>query len=74
MDPQRTAVAGPMASFNEKTSKKSFAVTNTLINKESILNKDITTVHSSSPHVEKRSYHVEQNQIYQGEINVLSIM
>lgn len=73
MDPQRKTVAGPMAPTSVKTARKSFAVTNTYI-KNVNPQKQIITVHTSTPNVEHRSFHSEQNQIYQGEVNVLSIM
>lgn len=73
MDPQRKAVAGPMAQNSIKTARKSFAVTNTYF-KAVTPQKEIITVHTSTPHVEHRSFPSEQNQIYQGDVNVLSIM
>lgn len=73
MEPQRKTIAGPMAPSSMKSARKSFAVTNTLIKNESP-DKEIVTVHTSTPHIERRSYHHEQRQVYQGDINILSIM
>lgn len=73
MDPQRKARAGPMALSSIKTARKSFAVSNTYV-KNLNSPKEIVTVHTSTPHIEHRPFHSEQNQIYQGEVNVLSIM
>lgn len=73
MDPQRKARAGPMALSSIKTARKSFAVCNTYV-KNLNSPKEIVTVHTSTPHIEHRPFHSEQNQIYQGEVNVLSIM
>lgn len=73
MDPQRKTGAGPMAPSSMKTARKSFAVTNTFV-KNNAPEKEIVTVHTSTPHVERRSSHVEQSQVYQGEVNILSIV
>ncbi|KAG6458809.1 hypothetical protein O3G_MSEX011054 [Manduca sexta] len=73
MEPRRKSVAGPMAPSSMKTARKSFAVINTFI-KNAAPDKQIITVHTSTPLVERRSFHVEQNQINQGEVNVLSII
>lgn len=71
MDPQRKTVAGPMAPTSMKTARKSFAITNTYIRSNK---KEIVSVHTSTPAVESRAFHLEQNQIYQGDVNILSIM
>ncbi|OWR41292.1 hypothetical protein KGM_206112 [Danaus plexippus plexippus] len=73
MDPQRKVTAGPMAPSSLKTARKSFAVTKTYV-KDMSPQKEIITVHTSTPNIEHRSFHSEQNQIYQGEVNVLSII
>ncbi|XP_023947804.1 uncharacterized WD repeat-containing protein alr3466 [Bicyclus anynana] len=73
MDPQRKTVPGPMAPSSVRTARKSFAITNAFI-KNVNPQKEIVTVHTSTPHVEHRSFHSEQNQVYQGEVNVLSII
>ncbi|XP_045491170.1 uncharacterized WD repeat-containing protein alr3466-like [Colias croceus] len=73
MDPQRKQEAGPIAPSSVKAARKSFAVTNTYVKNVSP-QKEIVTVHTSSPNIEHRSFHTEQNQIYQGEVNVLSII
>lgn len=73
MDPQRKSVAGPMALSSVKAARKSFAVANTKV-KDNKMQKEIITVHSSTPSVEHRLLHSEQSQIYQGDVNVLSIM
>lgn len=73
MEPQRKKEAGPVAPSSVKSARKSFAVTNTYV-KNVTPQKEIITVHTSSPHIEHRSFHSELNQIYHGEVNVLSIM
>ncbi|CAK1552018.1 unnamed protein product [Leptosia nina] len=73
MDPQRRKEAGPVAPSSVKSARKSFAVTNTYV-KNVTPQKEIVTVHTSAPNIEHRSFHSEQNQIYQGEVNVLSII
>lgn len=62
-----------MAPSSMKTARKSFAITNTFV-KSNAPEKEIVTVHTSTPHVERRSFHVAQNQVYQGEVNILSIV
>ncbi|XP_026745654.1 transcription initiation factor TFIID subunit 5-like isoform X2 [Trichoplusia ni] len=73
MDPQRHVVAGPMAPTSMKTARKSFAITNTYVRSHPA-NKEIVSVHTSTPAVEKRTFNLEQNQVYQGTVNVLSII
>ncbi|XP_075970089.1 uncharacterized protein LOC142972684 [Anticarsia gemmatalis] len=72
MDPQRKTAAGPMAPTSIKTARKSFAVTNTYVRPH--VEKEIITVHTSTPQTEKRSHTAQQNQVYQGDVNVLSII
>lgn len=74
MEPRRKTPAGPMAPSSMKSARKSFAVTNTYISKTNVPQKEIITVHTSTPHVERKSFHAEQSQVYQGDVNVLSIM
>ncbi|KOB65856.1 Ribosome biogenesis protein YTM1 [Operophtera brumata] len=64
MVPQRKTAAGPMAPSSMKASKKSIAVSST---KSNVPEKEVITVHTSTPSVEKRSARAEQSQIYQGE-------
>lgn len=73
MDPQRKVMAGPVAPTSVGTVRKSFAVTNTYVKKHEP-EKEIITAHTSTPHVEKKSFHSQQSQIFQGEVNLLSIM
>lgn len=73
MDPQRKIAAGPMATSSIRAARKSFAVTKTFI-KNVTPQKEIVTVQTSTPNVEHRSFHSEQNQVYYGDVNVLSIM
>lgn len=73
MEPRRQIPAGPMAPSSMKAARKSFAVTSTYV-KSNAPQKEIITVHTSTPHVEKKSFHAEQNQVYHGDVNVLSIM
>ncbi|XP_028042374.1 transcription initiation factor TFIID subunit 5-like [Bombyx mandarina] len=73
MEPKRTALAGPMAPTSIKTARKSFAVTNTYI-RNAPPTKEIVSVHTSMPQVEHRSFPLEQNQVYQGQVNVLSVI
>ena len=71
MDPQRKTVAGPMAPSSKKIALKSIAVVN---NYNKTQKKEIISVHTSTPAIETRTVDLEQNQIYQGEVNILSIM
>lgn len=73
MEPRRKIPAGPMAPSSVKAARKSFAVTHTYV-KSSAPQKEIITVHTGTPHIETKSAHAEQNQVYQGDVNVLSIM
>lgn len=74
MEPQRKVTPGPTAPSNRKTQRKSFAITSTFLRAAQDPGKEVITVHASTPNVEKRSFHVEQSQVYNGDVNVLSIM
>lgn len=71
MDPQRKTEAGPMAPSSKKQATKSFAILNPYSKAQK---KEIISVHTSTPALETRTIDLEQNQIYQGEVNILSIM
>ncbi|KAJ8722695.1 hypothetical protein PYW07_003875 [Mythimna separata] len=71
MDPQRKTVAGPMTSSSLRKALKSGAIINNSIKSNK---KETISVHTSIPAVETRTYDVEQDQIYQGEVNILSII
>ncbi|XP_060800483.1 uncharacterized protein LOC106139046 [Amyelois transitella] len=73
MDPQRKTMPGPMAQSSVKSARKSFAVTNAYV-KSNAVQKEIISVHTSTPQVEQKSFKSEKSQIYQGEVNVLSII
>lgn len=73
MEPQRKAAAGPMASSSMRTSRKSFAITHSYIRPENP-HKETVTVNTSVPNIERRTNRNDQNQIYQGEVNLNSIM
>ncbi|XP_063359507.1 uncharacterized protein LOC134648857 [Cydia amplana] len=74
MDPQRKAVPGPMAKTSLKLSRKNNSVPNTYL-KPVVPHKEIVkTAHTSTPTVEHRSFPSEENQIYSGQVNVLSII
>ncbi|KAF9418457.1 hypothetical protein HW555_004745 [Spodoptera exigua] len=71
MDPQRTTLPGPLPASSKQAARKCFAITNTYIKSTK---KEIVSVHTSTPTVENLSFQIEQNQIYQGDVNVLSII
>ncbi|XP_049867673.1 uncharacterized protein LOC126367914 [Pectinophora gossypiella] len=73
MEHQRRISAGPMAQSSMHTARKSFAITHTVVNKPH-LEKEIVSVHTSTPLLEQRIRHEDANQTYQGEINLLSIV
>ncbi|KPJ06103.1 WD repeat-containing protein tag-125 [Papilio machaon] len=73
MDPQRKVAAGPVAPSSLKSARKSFAVTNAFVRREDKKG-EILTVHTSTPNVEHRSFHADQCQLYQGDVNLLSII
>ncbi|CAG9783767.1 unnamed protein product [Diatraea saccharalis] len=74
MEPKRKLPAGPMALSSMKAAKKTLGVYNAPVNKSNAPTKELITVHTATPHLEHKSYNAEQNQIYQGEVNVLSVM
>lgn len=81
IEPQRLTPAGPMAATSQRTARKSFAITGTLITKQSEhvqsrqQQRENTTVHTNTPALETRSQRSEhQGPIYTGDVNLMSIM
>lgn len=72
MDVQRKSFAGPTATSLLVQSRKT-AVTPYHIY-ETMPQKEVITVHTGTPKLEAKSFPSEQNQVYQGEINLLSVM
>ncbi|KAJ2952731.1 hypothetical protein O0L34_g7083 [Tuta absoluta] len=73
MDHSRQMPAGPMAASSIQTARKSFAITSKFMNKPES-QKEIVSVHTTAPLMERRALREEQLQIYNGEINLLSII
>lgn len=79
-EPQRLTVAGPMAATSQRTARKSFAITGTLLSRQvdkdqsGRQHKENTTVHTNTPALESRSQRGEQGPIYTGDVNLMSIM
>ncbi|RVE43729.1 hypothetical protein evm_011578 [Chilo suppressalis] len=76
MEPRRKVPAGPMAPSSMKAAKKTYGAYSNYINRSNNYApaKESITVHTATPNLEHKSYHTEQNQIYQGEVNVLSVI
>lgn len=80
-EPQRLTQAGPMAATSQRTARKSFAITGTLITKQvgqvqsRHQHKENTTVHTNTPAVESQTQRSEHHgPIYTGDVNLMSIM
>lgn len=80
-EPQRLTAAGPMAATSQRSARKSFAITGSLITRQvdqvqsRHQHKENTTVHTNTPALENRSQHSDhQGPIYTGDVNLMSIM